>query len=106
MYVITGTPTEESIEICKARGIYNCFKGIYGSPQKKGYWSKKTLEECHLKVENTIFVGDAMADYLAAIENDIPFYLREYNENRELFKNISGIIRFDNFEDLRMKILL
>ncbi len=81
MFVITGTPTAESVEICKSRGIFDCFKGIYGSPQKKGYWSKYLLEKYNLKKNETIFVGDAMADYQAAVENNLVFYLREYNEN-------------------------
>lgn len=106
MFVITGTPTEESVEICRARGIFDCFDGIYGSPQKKGYWSKYLLEKYNFKKNETIFVGDAMADYQAAIENNLAFYLREYNENIELFKNITDIIRFNNFEDFRIKIKL
>ena len=71
MFVITGTPTEESKYICKCRGIYNCFRGIYGSPQKKGYWSNMILKEKKFKPEETIFVGDALADYQAAIETII-----------------------------------
>ena len=45
MFIITGTPTEESVEICISRGIFDCFKGIYGSPQKKGFWAEKILKE-------------------------------------------------------------
>jgi len=106
MFVITGTPTDESIEICKSRGIFSCFKGIYGSPQKKGYWSKNILQENKLKPEETIFVGDATTDYQAAVENNLVFYLREYDENIELFKKITDIIRFDNFYDFRIKTQL
>lgn len=104
MFVITGTPTEESKYICKSRGIFNCFKGIYGSPQKKAYWSNLILNEYKLKLEETIFVGDAMADYQAAVETNLDFYLREYIESEELFKEISNITRFHNFEDFRKKI--
>ena len=106
MFVITGTPTEESRYICKRRNIYNCFKGIYGSPQKKGYWSKMILTESKLKPEETIFVGDAIADYQAAFETNLAFYLREYNANKELFKEIKNITRFHDFEDLRQIIQL
>jgi len=104
MFIITGTPTDESIEICKSRGIFDCFKGIYGSPQKKGYWSSYLLEKYNLKKSETIFVGDAMADYKASIENNLVFYLREYTENIELFKDIRNIIRFIDFEDFRLKM--
>jgi len=106
MYVITGTPTDESINICKARGIYSCFKGIYGSPQTKVNWVKHILNEFDLKTVETIFVGDAMADYEAAIDNNISFYLRENYENKVLFSKISDIVRFNDFIDFREKTQL
>ena len=99
MFVITGTPTDESIEICKSRGIYKYFKGIYGSPNKKDYWCNYILDKYKLKKEETIFVGDAMADYNAAIKASLKFYLREYDENITLFKEIENIERFSDFSD-------
>jgi len=106
MYVITGTPTEESKYICKRRGIFDCFKGIYGSPPPKEYWCNIILNRENLKPEETIFVGDALADYNAAIEFDLDFYLREHFENVELFEEIENITRFSNFNDFRKKIQL
>ena len=104
MFVITGTPTDESKEICKERGIIDCFKGIYGSPEKKGYWSKYLLETNDLKADETIFVGDAMADYLAAKENNLKFYLRFNYENSMIFENIHDTVRFGDFTEFRKKI--
>ena len=101
MFVITGTPTEESKDICIARGIYNCFRGIFGSPKKKDYWSNYILKTYNLKPGETIFVGDATADYNAAIETNIKFFLREYEENVELFSDIQDIVRFSNFSEFR-----
>ena len=105
MYIITGTPTEESIEICKARGIYNCFKGIYGSPQKKEFWCNYIINQNNLLSEETVFVGDALADYNAAIASNLKFYLRDYYENHELFQNINNIIKFKNFYDFEKLII-
>ena len=97
MFVITGTPTNESVEICKSRNIFHCFKGIYGSPEKKDYWCNFIINKYKLNTEETIFVGDALADYSAAVKNNLTFYLREYDENEELFSNKTNIIRFNNF---------
>lgn len=105
MFVITGTPTEESVEICKARGIFQCFKGIFGSPEKKDFWSNYILEKFNLKSNETIFVGDALADYNAARKVNLKFYLRDYDENREFFKSINNITKFHDFEDFEKLIL-
>lgn len=104
MFIITGTPTDESKIICKERGIIDCFKGIYGSPQKKGYWCKYLLETNELQADETIFVGDAMADYMAAKENNLEFFLRYNEENSEIFKNINDTINFNDFIEFRKKI--
>lgn len=101
MFIITGTPTDESKEICKARGIEKCLKGIYGSPQKKDYWSNFILNEFGLSPSETIFVGDALADYYAALNTNLKFYLREYDENIHLFNDFKEIIRFKNFDEFR-----
>ncbi len=101
MFVITGTPTEESKRICKARGLFDKFIEICGSPKKKGSWAKYLLDKYNLKKEETIFVGDALADYNAAKEHDLIFLLRNYEENEELFKNIQGIYRFTNFNEFK-----
>ena len=105
MFIITGTPTNESKEICKERGIYDCFKGIYGSPEKKGFWSKYLLETYKLKSSETIFVGDALADYNAAKENKLAFYLRQNEENHLLFKNTHDVIRFSDFYEFKNLII-
>jgi len=54
-----------------------------------------------LKKEETIFVGDALADYKAAKSINIRFFLREYEENKELFKNIDDIYRFRDFTEFK-----
>ncbi len=97
MFIITGTPTNESREICYSRGINYCFREVCGSPQKKDYWIKYLLKKYSLKISETIFVGDALADYDAAQSGEILFFLREYSENYNLFKNIKNIYRFNDF---------
>lgn len=104
MFVITGTPTEESKQICKARGIFDCFIEILGSPQKKTHWSKYLLNKYKLSPNNTIFVGDAMADYKAAMDTELSFYLCESIDNIELFSNVTKIERFTDFTDFKIII--
>lgn len=98
-YVITGTPTEEAREIVKARGLASYFKGVYGSPEKKDHWSDFILNQKGYQIEETVFVGDALADYNAAKVFDMTFLLRECEDNKFLFEGKNVDFRFQNFEE-------
>ncbi len=96
LHIITGTPTEEIVEILEERGWTRYFKQIMGSPEKKTYWVQLLQQENKAYSEYSIFVGDALADYEAALSGDMPFYLRIHSENVELFEDIKSE-RFSNF---------
>lgn len=100
MWVITGTPTEEIRQIVKAKHWEKYFKACYGSPEKKSYWTAKILKEENLKPNEVVFIGDALADYEAALNNNTHFLLREHTDNRLLFtgKNVSVIHDFTNIK--------
>lgn len=100
MWVITGTPTEEIVEICKATQFTQYFKALYGSPEKKGFWTNKILTEENLNPNEVVFVGDATTDYEAAVANHVHFVLREHGDNLDLFKDkevkrIKDFVGFD-----------
>lgn len=98
--IITGTPTDEMIHITDKRGIKHYFKGIYGSPQNKDHWVKLLLSQDALIPSECLFVGDALSDYHAAVNNKVPFILREHNDNTALFsdKEVIRITDFNHFE--------
>ncbi|MCX7744168.1 MAG: HAD family hydrolase [Flavobacteriales bacterium] len=106
MWVITGTPTEEIRKIVKAKHWEKYFKACYGSPEKKSYWTAKILQEEKLKPSEVVFIGDALADYEAAINNNTHFVLREHADNKQLFigKNVLAIHDFINFEAVIQRI--
>jgi len=89
-FIITGTPTVEIKTILERRGMQHFFKGVYGSPEKKDYWVKHIMSTENIKPETSVFVGDAMADYQAAIANDVLFILRETIEAEDLFRDYTG----------------
>lgn len=95
-YIITGTPTDEMKIIVKKRRLDKFFKGIYGSPKKKNFWTNYIIKSGNLIRDEIIFLGDAMSDYNAAKSANIHFALREYDENRELFKGYD-VLRFEDF---------
>lgn len=90
-FIITGTPTIEIKPILERRNMTHYFKGIYGSPEKKGHWVKHILAEENITADECVFIGDALADYNAAIENDMLFVLRETEEAIHLFKDYTGL---------------
>lgn len=89
-FIITGTPTIEIKPILEQRKMSHFFKEAFGSPEKKGFWVKHILKTEKIKAEECVFIGDALADYYAAIENDIDFILRETELAADLFKDYKG----------------
>jgi HAD superfamily hydrolase (TIGR01549 family) len=89
-YIITGTPTVEIKSILERRKMDHFFEEIYGSPEKKDFWVKEILRNENILPEECVFIGDALADYNAAIGNNITFILRETKEAEDLFKDYSG----------------
>lgn len=102
-WIITGTPTTEMKIITRERGLTNYFIGIYGSPQKKRFWTEYLIEKHSLKREETLFLGDATTDHKAAEFSKLHFALRENEENWDIFKNYKGI-RFKDFFELEENI--
>lgn len=90
-WIITGTPTTEIIDIVLKKGWTDYFQGVFGSPENKKYWVEYLLANFDLKPEETVFIGDALTDYEAAKHGGLNFILRRTVENKELFKDYSGI---------------
>lgn len=102
-WIITGTPTEEMKVIAAQRKIVHYFEGIYGSPEKKNHWTEHIIREYGLKRDETLYAGDALADYEAAKASGLHFALRETQENKELFKFYDGL-RFSDFTEFEKLI--
>lgn len=89
-WIITGTPTGEIREILKQRGWSHYFIEALGSPEKKSHWTEHLLAQENLKREETVFIGDALADYDAAQHSKLHFILRETQDNKALFTHFDG----------------
>jgi len=71
LYIGSGSEEEQLVRILKKREISHYFNGIFGSPEKKSINIKNILGN-HPN-EKIIFIGDALADYNAAVDNNIDF---------------------------------
>lgn len=73
MFIASGTPTDELMELVSRREIRRYFKGIYGSPPEKGETVKRVLRNFNLRRQEVALVGDADSDRRAAHDNGIYF---------------------------------
>ncbi|WP_423146042.1 HAD family hydrolase [Rubrolithibacter danxiaensis] len=90
LWIISATPTGEIRQIVKQKEWEKYFVNVYGAPEKKGYWTEKIISEYTLKREETVFVGDALADQKAATDSGVIFILRRTKQNASLFGDYQG----------------
>lgn len=83
LFIASGGDEKELNEIFKRRKIDKYFRTIYGSPKKKNDIVKEIVEEYN----NSVMIGDAKSDMLAAKEAGIYFiFMREYSTNKKIEK--------------------
>lgn len=79
LYVASGTPHEELIEILKARDLTRYFKGAYGSPPAKTEILRSIVCSAGVLPNETLMVGDSNNDLEAALSVGTSFYGRGRN---------------------------
>lgn len=73
IFVISGTPDDELRHVVEKRHMSHYFKEILGSPVKKPAHVNNLLTIYGLQPERSVFIGDALTDYDAAIETGLHF---------------------------------
>lgn len=97
LYINTGTPVEKVIESMETLGLMKYFKGIYGRPDNKLDNLKKIIEREGVSPDQVLFVGDADADWEAALMVQCQFLgMRtarntKWNENKMPFPIIYSL---------------
>ena len=81
LYIASGTPEKELLDIISSRGLDKYFRGIFGTPASKHEIIMRILESYHLQRQEAIFVGDAESDQIAAMSAGLRFVLRQSPEN-------------------------
>ena len=96
--VVSATPQDEIIDICKSLKVDNCFSKIYGSPTSKSIAIKESILNYGILPEKCLMIGDAMSDFQAAKQNNINFLFRrhKYNQNLKISFEYSEINDFKN----------
>ena len=66
MYVASGTPNDELLQVLDARKLTHFFKGVYGTPPGKTELLRRIIEEEGVSPKDTLMVGDSSTDLNAA----------------------------------------
>jgi HAD superfamily hydrolase (TIGR01549 family) len=93
--LVTATPVEEIEEILQSLHIRHFFYKIYGAPNTKSDAINETLRGLKIKPKHAIMLGDSESDYKAAKDNNVIFFLRA----TELNKNLQTVCKDWIFKD-------
>ena len=93
--LVTAAPKDEIDYILEELGIESFFYKVYGAPSPKKDAISMELINLAIKPENAIMIGDSSNDYEAAKNNNIMFFLRHTDLNKDLHK----ICRGNTFKD-------
>jgi len=66
MYVASGTPNDELLQVLDARNLTRFFKGMYGTPPGKTELLRRIIEKEGIAPNDTLMVGDSSTDLDAA----------------------------------------
>ena len=88
--MISATPQQELEHIVQALDLTSCFESLFGAPVKKIEAIRGILLATKLEPRDCLMIGDAQADLDAAVINNVPFILRKYSGNYDLFSNYRG----------------
>ncbi|MEQ8664778.1 MAG: HAD hydrolase-like protein [Rhodospirillales bacterium] len=73
LFVVSGTPQDELRTIVERRRLSGIFDGVYGSPATKSAILEVLLTENDLDRRSAAMIGDAITDFDAAMDNEVPF---------------------------------
>lgn len=97
-FIVSATPYDEISDIVRQRRLDRIFKSVHGAPLVKRDAVSMILQRERITPFDAVYVGDAMSDYIAAVDNCVNFIAR-IKDNEELFKRID-CLKMDDFLEL------
>lgn len=90
VFISTGTPEKEIIQILRRKCSMHLFTDVYGSPDKKEEHFSKIFDQTKLSPNNILFIGDMPSDYMVAKNVGVNFL--GYNfYNHHLYPEVENI---------------
>ena len=88
--LVTATPQDEIERILTRLNITNLFSKIFGAPMTKSDAINVCLKLYSVKADESIMIGDSLADFEAAQKTGADFLLRRTPENLISMEHFSG----------------
>jgi phosphoglycolate phosphatase-like HAD superfamily hydrolase len=95
--LVTATPQKEIEHILAVLNIAHFFCKCYGAPTEKTIAMNDALQQLKISPSDAVMIGDAEADYKAALSNDVAFVLRRTAINHHLQAQHEGAA-FNNLD--------
>lgn len=76
LFVVSGTPHEELVQVLNGRNLDRFFQGVYGSPPGKADLLRRIIKQQGVTPKEILMVGDSTTDLAAAEECGTFFYGR------------------------------
>ena len=97
--LVSATPQSEIELILDHLDLRKSFNRIYGAPISKSFAIRESLMLLTVNPDDSLMIGDAIADKEAADENQVPFLLRSHTTNSKVFVDYQGM-SVHNFSDI------
>lgn len=66
LFVVSGTPETELLEIVKKRNLTRYFHRVYGSPRSKDCLLREILASHQFQAPEVVYIGDSLTDCMAS----------------------------------------
>ncbi|MCG5497798.1 HAD family hydrolase [Ectothiorhodospira variabilis] len=103
LYVASGTPEDELLEIVRARGLSQYFRGVYGSPREKSTLLRLIMSQEGVSPAQVLFIGDGESDYLASQAVGVPFFARVRASMQQRWRTL-GVVGSPDLKDLPARV--
>lgn len=100
LFLASGTPEVELMEIVQRRGLAPFFQGVYGSPRSKREIIRDLLGTRGWRAEQTLVIGDSLTDLRAAVDLSAPFIGRVRPGGANLFAATDGVPTVADLDEL------
>lgn len=94
--LLSATPQDELEQLAKSLELTPYFQAIHGWPTEKMKAIREELMASRILPEESLMIGDSIADYQAALANHVPFLLKQNSHNQKIFQ-LKNIVSAKNF---------
>jgi phosphoglycolate phosphatase-like HAD superfamily hydrolase len=88
--LVSATPLPELEIILDRLALRRVFVAVHGAPMSKTEAVGHVLTRLGVQASESVFLGDALADQLAADTHGVPFVLRRHATNAAVFSDYNG----------------